>query len=51
MRYQLETQPVKIHNTLSFSSKLTPAHITDGKKIEIDILKLTELPKVMRSMK
>ena len=50
MRYQEEKQPVKVQCTLSFESKLSPAHITQGKIIEIDRLKLTELPGVMRNM-
>jgi hypothetical protein len=42
--------PVKIQSTLSFKSKLSPAHITQGKKVEIDMLKLSDLPGVMRNM-
>lgn len=50
MRYQEEKNPVKIQSTLSFESKLSPAYITQGKKVEIDMLKLSELPGVMRNM-
>ena len=50
MRYQEEKNPVKIQSTLSFESKLSPAYITQGKKVEIDMLKLSDLPGVMRNM-
>jgi hypothetical protein len=50
MRYQEEKNPAKIQSTLSFESKLSPAYITQGKKVEIDMLKLSDLPEVMRNM-